>query len=110
MVYSTSVLAGIQILRGGLWVIFALPLLATIPDKKKQIIGSSLLYSLLVGTQLIIPNPVMPDMVRLGHFLEVTSSMAVYGFCIAWVLYCWQVPAKLSRRMPEKTNAAKTTI
>jgi hypothetical protein len=76
--------------------------MATIPEGKKQWIASTLLYSLLVGTQLMIPNPVMPDMVRLGHFLEVTSSMAVYGFLIAWVLYSWQIP--------EKKYAAKTTV
>lgn len=102
MVYSMPLLIFIQFIRGGLWVIFILPLMATIPEGKKQWIASTLLYSLLVGTQLMIPNPVMPDMVRLGHFLEVTSSMAVYGFLIAWVLYSWQIP--------EKKYAAKTTV
>lgn len=40
-------------------------------------------YGILPAFQLILPSPLMRNMVRLAHGLEVTSSMLVFGAAIA---------------------------
>jgi len=37
------------------------------------------------GFQIILPNPLFPEMVRISHFLETTSSMMVFGFLVGLV-------------------------
>ncbi|MBU1009771.1 MAG: hypothetical protein KKD74_06515 [Bacteroidetes bacterium] len=37
------------------------------------------------GFQLIMPNPIFPEMVRISHFLETTSSMLVFGTILRYV-------------------------
>lgn len=32
------------------------------------------------GFQIILPNPLFPEMVRISHFLETTSSMLLFGY------------------------------
>lgn len=74
-----------QILRGVLWILIALPALAVIKGSlmhKGVIIG--LLFAVLSGSQLLLPNPFMSDMVRMGHLIETTPSNFLWGFIIAW--------------------------
>ncbi len=74
-----------QILRGVLWILIALPALAVIKGsliRKGVIIG--LLFAVLSGSQLLLPNPFMSDMVRMGHLIETTPSNFLWGFIIAW--------------------------
>jgi hypothetical protein len=76
-----------QVIRGFLWVVIALivlyPLNGSMP-RRAIILG--LLLSLLGGSQLILPNPIMPEMVRTGHLLEITISNFVWGLLLAWFL------------------------
>ena len=81
----TSGLYFFQILRGALWILIALPAIAVIRGsliRKGIIIG--LLFAVLSGSQLLIPNPFMSDMVRMGHLIETTPSNFLWGFIIAW--------------------------
>lgn len=74
-----------QILRGVLWILIALPALAVIRGsliRKGLIIG--LLFAVLSSSQLLIPNPFMSDMVRMGHLIETAPSNFLWGFIIAW--------------------------
>jgi hypothetical protein len=76
-----------QVIRGFLWVVIALivlyPLNGSMP-RRAIILG--LLLSLLGGSQLILPNPIMPEMVRTGHLLEITISNFVWGLLLGWFL------------------------
>lgn len=38
------------------------------------------------GFQILLPNPVFPEVVRISHFLETTSSMLVFGWITAIIL------------------------
>jgi len=81
----TSGLYFFQILRGVLWILIALPAIAVIRGsliRKGIIIG--LLFAVLSGSQLLIPNPFMSDMVRMGHLIETAPSNFLWGFIIAW--------------------------
>jgi hypothetical protein len=74
-----------QILRGVLWILIALPALAVIRGslmRKGVIIG--LLFVVLSGSQLLLPNPFMSDMVRMAHIIETAPSNFLWGFIIAW--------------------------
>lgn len=37
------------------------------------------------GMQIVLPNPIFPEMVRISHFIETTSSMIVFGFVVGLV-------------------------
>jgi hypothetical protein len=41
--------------------------------------------AILLASGLLFPNPFMPAPVRQVHFLELTSSMLVYGIIAGWV-------------------------
>ncbi len=74
-----------QILRGVLWILIALPAVAVIRGsliRKGVIIG--LLFAVLSSSQLLLPNPFMSDMVRMGHLVETAPSNFIWGFIIAW--------------------------
>jgi hypothetical protein len=43
-----------------------------------------LLFTVLGSSGLILPNPVMPDMVRMAHLIETAPSSFIWGFIIAW--------------------------
>jgi hypothetical protein len=76
-----------QILRGLLWVLIAILVITSTTGswmRKGLIIG--LLLSCLGCSQLLLPNPIMPEMVRLGHLLETSTSNFVWGFILSWFL------------------------
>lgn len=45
-----------------------------------------LLFALLMNSQHLIPNPYMPPVVRLGHFVETSVSNWLLGFATVWAL------------------------
>lgn len=80
------ILGLIQFLRGILWVIVGLPLFYLFDKKLHLVIASVLVYSIFSSIALILPNPLMPEAVRFGHFLEISSSMAVFGLIVPIIL------------------------
>ena len=54
-------------------------------SRKKELLIMSLLFGGF-GFQIILPNPMFPEIVRISHFLETTSSMLVFGFLVGYVL------------------------
>ena len=67
-----------QIIRGMLFGAFVIPLLNMFKTKKVFIATVCLIYVYL-GVILISPNVLFPDMVRIAHFLECTTSMLLFG-------------------------------
>jgi hypothetical protein len=37
------------------------------------------------GFQIVLPNPMFPDIVRISHFIETTSSMLIFGAIAAYI-------------------------
>ena len=83
---SQTLLFFFQILRGILFGVFILPLKKMIDDKKIFIISVCLVY-LGTGFQLILPNPLFPDIVRYAHLIEMTSSMLLFGLIVGFILW-----------------------
>jgi hypothetical protein len=76
-----------QILRGLLWVSIAfLVFISTTGSWMRKGLIMGLLLSCLGCSQLLLPNPIMPEMVRLGHLLETSTSNFIWGFILSWFL------------------------
>lgn len=74
-----------QVFRGVLWILIALFVFNSIKGSmihKGIILG--LLLAFLGSSGLLIPNPVMPFMVRMGHLLETATSSFLWGLVLAW--------------------------
>jgi len=83
----TSGLYFFQILRGLLWILLASPVLMmmNVPlIRKGAILG--LLFSFLGSSQLLLPNPIMPESVRMAHLLETSTSIFAWGFILVMYL------------------------
>lgn len=89
-IMKENVLSGLyffQILRGFLWVLIALLVLTSLRGnmiRKGIILG--LLLSFLGSSQLLLPNPIMPDVVRIPHLIETGISSFLWGLILAWSL------------------------
>jgi hypothetical protein len=81
----TSGLYFFQVFRGVLWILIALLVInATKGSVVHKGIILGLLLAFLGSSGLLIPNPVMPYMVRMGHLVETTTSSFLWGLILAW--------------------------
>jgi len=83
----TSGLYFFQIFRGLIWIGIGYLVLVSIQGTtfhKAIILG--LLFSVISSSQLLLPNPIMPDMVRIPHLIETSTSNFLWGFIVAWSL------------------------
>ncbi len=86
MITNNLVLPLFQILRGALWAALALLMVWVTKGQPWQVsAGIALSFAILLSSGLIFPNPYMPAPVRQAHFLELVSSMLVYGVIAGWV-------------------------
>ncbi len=86
--YLESSLYPYQVLRGGLWILIALPVIRMLKGGVWEA-GTvvALLFSCLMCLQLLLPNPYMPGMVAFAHFIETFSSNALWGLAVVWLLH-----------------------
>jgi len=98
-----------QILRGMLFVIFVIPLKNMIRTKKAFITSICLVYTYL-GIVLIVPNVLVPDMVRMGHLLELTSSMLLFGIIVGNILWGKNIQTEKRKQPKISTKCTKMFI
>ena len=86
-----NILSGLylfQIFRGFIWVFIGLLVLKLVKGSRvSSSILLGLLFTILSCSGLLLENPFMPEMVRLGHLLETSTSNFIWGFLMAWVLW-----------------------
>ena len=88
-----------QIIRGILFGAAIIPIRNIVNKSKIIFITSVCLLYLCTAIQLIIPNALFPDMVRLAHLVEMSSSMLLFGIIVGNIL--WPVePIILSPHTP----------
>lgn len=46
----------------------------------------ALLFSVVMA-QLLMPNPYMPEAVRMAHLIETASSNFIFGWIVVWLLH-----------------------
>jgi hypothetical protein len=87
-VFSYAKLIPLQLARGILWALFALPVIRMSKGSPWQIaLMVGVLLALPMNISLVIPNPIMPDPgVRLSHFIETASSNFIFGVFLTRLL------------------------
>jgi hypothetical protein len=78
-----------QVLRGALWTGLCAVIVRTMEAKRWQAaLAVALTFVVLVALPLgLFPNPYMPRAVAQSHFVEIASSMLLFGGIAGWVLY-----------------------
>ena len=85
---TNSALVFWQMARGAVWVLVALPVIRMMKGSVRETaVTLGLIFALVMNSQHIPPNPYMPGMVRLVHFIETASSNFLWGILIVWLLH-----------------------
>lgn len=78
-----------QLVRGALWTLLAMIIVRMMKAKRWEgSLAVALTFLVLFGLPLgLFPNPYMPVMVARSHFVEVSSSMLLFGGIAGWVIH-----------------------
>lgn len=77
----------LQLLRGLMWIALALPVIRMLQGARWEIaLAVALLFAVVMNAQLLLPNPYMPETVRMTHLLETATSNFIFGSFTAWLL------------------------
>jgi hypothetical protein len=84
---DTPELVLLQIFRALLWTGLALLVIQIVRGPWWEVaLMVALLFSVVMNTQLLIPNPFMPAEVRFAHLIETASSNFLFGWLVVWIL------------------------
>jgi hypothetical protein len=84
---DTPWIPALQVLRAVLWALLALPVIRMMKgDWWEAGLAVALLFAVVMNAQLLLPNPYMPEAVRMAHLAETASSNFIFGWVIAWLL------------------------
>ncbi len=88
MLTSNPALPLWQMGRGALWVLIALPVIRMMNGTAWDVaITVGLIFALVMNSQHLMPNPYMPAIIRLPHFIETAGSNFIWGMLITWLMY-----------------------
>jgi hypothetical protein len=74
-----------QMLRALLWVAIALPVIRMLKGRwQETALALGLLFA-VTNAQLLLPNPYMPEAVRMTHLIETATSNFIFGCLIGWL-------------------------
>ena len=80
-------LVAFQIFRAMCWVAIALPVIRMLDgDWLETALALGITFAVLMNAQLLLPNPYMPEPVRMVHLVETASSNFIFGVLIGWLL------------------------
>jgi hypothetical protein len=84
---DTPWLIPFQVARALMWTVLALPVVHMMKGGRLETaVAVGLLFSVVMNAQLLLPNPYMPDAVRMAHLLETASSNFVFGALVGWLM------------------------
>jgi len=87
VVRDTPWLIPFQVLRAMGWVVIALPLIRMLKGDWREIsFALGVTFSVLMNALLLLPNPYMPEPVRMAHLIETASSNFIFGLLVGWLL------------------------
>ncbi len=76
-----------QILRAMCWTAIALPVVQMLKGEwRETALALGITFAVLMNAQLLLPNPYMPEPVRMAHLVETASSNFVFGVLVGWLL------------------------
>jgi hypothetical protein len=81
----------LQAVRAILWTAIAVPVIRMMKGQWWEAgLVVALLFAVVMSSQLLLPNPLMPPEVRMAHLLETASSNFLFGWLIVLVLRGWK--------------------
>jgi hypothetical protein len=84
---NTPWLIPFQIVRAMVWVALAVPVIRMLKGQRTEAaLAVGLLFAVVMNAQILLPNPYMPEPVRMAHLVETASSNFIFGFFIGWLL------------------------
>ncbi len=84
----------LQLLRGLLWAALAIPVIRLMKGGWWEAgLAVALLFGVVMNTQLLLPNPLMPRDVRMAHLVETAASNFIFGWLLVWILRYRRVEA-----------------
>jgi len=84
---NTFWLIPFQILRAMFWAVIAMPVIRMLKGQwQETALAIGLLFAVLMNAQLLLPNPYMPEAVRMTHLIETASSNFIFGLLVGWLL------------------------
>lgn len=84
---DTPWLLPFQLLRGLIWAALALPVIRMMKNGTWEPgLAVALLFGVVMNTQLLLPNPLMPKDVRMAHLIETAMSNFIFGWVLVWIL------------------------
>jgi fatty acid desaturase len=84
---NTPWLVPFQVGRALCWVAFALPVIRMLKGKwPETALAIGLLFAIVMNAPLLLPNPYMPEPVRMAHLEETASSNLIFGVFVGWLL------------------------
>jgi len=88
----------LQMARAMIWTALALPVIHMMKGSWREAgLAVALLFSVLMGSQLLLPNEFMPDRIRIAHFVEISSSNFLFGWIIVWLMSHHNSPREIFR-------------
>lgn len=76
-----------QLAQGVLWALLVVLLVRMLAGSRLQVALIAAFFLGVIGPcMLLLPNPVMPDTVRVTHLVETIVSRVVFGFVAVWLL------------------------
>lgn len=85
--HDTPWLFALQIFRAMLWTAIAVPVIRMMKGAWWEAgLAVALLFSIVMNTQLLLPNPLMPYEVRMAHLLETATSNFLFAWILVWLL------------------------
>jgi hypothetical protein len=76
-----------QMMRAMMWTALALPIIRMTKGEWWHAgLAVSLIFSVVMNAQLLLPNPYMPESVRMTHLIETATSNFIFGWLITWLL------------------------
>jgi hypothetical protein len=86
VVRDTPLLLPLQVVRAILWTAIAAPVIRMMKGQWWEAgLAVALLFA-VTGSQLLLPNPLMPQEVRMVHLLETATSNFLFGWLIVLIL------------------------
>lgn len=84
---DTPLLLPLQAVRAILWTAIAVPVILMMRGRWWETgLAVALLFGVVMNTQLLLPNPLMPEDVRMVHLLETATSNFLFGWLLVLLL------------------------
>jgi hypothetical protein len=87
VIRKTPWLPLLQVGRALLWTALAIPVIRLMKGRWWEAgLAVALFFSVVMNTQLLLPNPLMPATVRMSHLIETATSNFLFAWIIVWAL------------------------